>query len=1054
MIVTEFEIDQFRGRNSLRLLDLGNGLNVTLVSNNLDKAAMLSVVPYVLYGTVATDHPRWCDSMATDASLAIQCDHGVFRLDRLVDDPGEVLIRSPDGLAAEADYLETLVDGVGSRTFFSTFTLNARSLRRRLERNRRNVADQIERMAESLRDASPQVESVVPRVSLKPLREMDSCVSQLKRTIGSHAEHEREQARWLAELPTRDQLNTELKRIEHELTDAQSKEQRAIREVEETRLAMNFHQLRARLASVEKDLATLREAPTVGPLAQHSSPALNEIDDRLRRSRERLEQLHEQRREANEALIDDEHRVKIRRMFPRIEGVLLQEKFIATEEQSIEQLADTIRDLESRIETDRVAAETRAAELAADSERAAQSLGDIDRLGALVKEAKRRYYSSQRPEPQDSHDDISVPQPQPTRSNRPETQALADAELAVSQLRERMGVDRTLSDLMSNHDALQAQLRRIYGQHLPPLPMLMMLGIPFALGAAMILNGYYRHDPANLNLMGLGSLVLIVTSFIKLSTDNVNGDQLLQIRNQLNELSLEIEEAESFRDEFDREWPDTVRPWQDQLVHAERQLQSLRRNIDDGSTAVHDDATGEFEDYDESRPRENVDARLRQRRSSEARHRYRDATARWEALLASIGLATNLTPPQARLAVEQKVLEAQSASPLSSSALEFQLRQLRNDLERRRNGLAEILGQSRQIVQELGYSLKGLTSGEQMEILRETVQEHHETERDHQETGLRLQLLKDREERLQTYRHGLDHKRRELQRDIEKKSDVERAKQQVRRERERLLEQEREQLLHHIEASSSRETDDAVVSVLSELSDDQLQARINDLRNRQNDMQAVVVTLVDRRARVHERLKQIDELEKQTAHDAMWNDVVVTTRDLSKRWYAASREQHRQTKALAAQLKQAENYKYLELAAEHCSLLADYAVDLSFDDNGSMRFLSKTGKWQSLRRLNPHRLGQLFVGLWLAQIQEFADRGVKMPVIMDDALLLAPRHRTRLAALLRDFAARGHQLLLTTSRKKHADVFAALEVPIADLADRETVVARDEATVDEFGPSA
>lgn len=96
-------------------------------------------------------------------------------------------------------------------------------------------------------------------------------------------------------------------------------------------------------------------------------------------------------------------------------------------------------------------------------------------------------------------------------------------------------------------------------------------------------------------------------------------------------------------------------------------------------------------------------------------------------------------------------------------------------------------------------------------------------------------------------------------------------------------------------------------------------------------------------------------------------------------------------------------------------------------------------------RLRQHRLGQLYISLWLAGIQQYADRGVKLPVILDDVLSLAPRNATNLARLLRDFAARGHQLLLITSNKKHADVFAGLDVPIADLADRQTVTREEPA---------
>ena len=895
-------------------------------------------------------------------------------------------------------------------------------------------------MAEHLREASPQPENHVPRLSLKPLREMDTCVSQLKRTLGSHAEAEREQLRFFADLPSREQLDTELRRIEHELTDAHAKEQRAIREVEDTRLAMTFHQLRVRLNSIEKDLVALREAPTIRRDEKEPDAELLATDDKLRRCRERLEQIRVQQTEDRETIQGDERRAKIRRLFPRVEAVLLQEKFIATEEQSIEQLADTIRDLEARIETDRVEAESKAAELATESERAAQSLGDIDRLGAQFKEARRRYRLAQAPSNREPRAESTT-----TIKPRSEPKAILDAENTVRQLRERIGVERTLMDLIASRDELNEQLRRLYGQHLPPLPMLMMLGIPFALGAAMILSGYYRYDPANLQLMGLGTLMVILASMIKLGTDNVNGDQLFQIRNQLTEINHDLEDAEAFRSEFDREWSDTVRPWRDQLGYAERQLALLRGEVE--SSNQHDSVEDEYDD--DVRPKESTDARVRKRRIHEVRQRYLDASHRWEELLAEIGLPTNLTPPAARLAVEQKVIEAQSASHVQSSALEFQLRQLRNDLDRRRQGLAEIMGQSRQIVQDLGYSLNGTSSGEQMDILRETLHEYRETEQDYAELRNRLRDLESREERLLVYSRQLQSHRRALQQAFDKRIEAERTKQQVRAERAKLLERERDQLLQQIEAMSLRDSDDAAIMALSELSTEQLESRTSDLRNRQNDMQTIVVNLVDRRARVHERLKQIDDLEKLTAHNAMWNDVLATAQDLSHRWKSASREQQQQTKAIASQLRQSENYKYLELAAENCSLVCDYSVDLSFDEQGAFRVLNKSGKWQMLRRLNPHRLGQLYVSLWLARIQEFSDRGIKMPIVMDDTLSLVPRGRKRLAMLLRDFSARGHQLLLITSNQKSAEVFAELEVPIADLADRETVLTRDASGLDE-----
>ena len=1052
MIVTEFEIDHFRRRNSLRLLDLGNGLNVTLVGDNEDKTAMLSVVPYVLYGRVALDARAWVQPIDSDASLSVQTENGVFRIDRRVDDPDDLLIRSPDGLAADAGYIETLVDGVDPETFFETFTVNARYLRRQLDRRRRRVVEQTQQIAEYLRDASPQPDTVMPRVSLTPLHEMDSCVAELEQVIGSQAELQRDQSKLLAKLPNPEQLKAELKRIEEELTDAQAREQRAIRDVEDTRLAITFHQLRVRLTAIETDLGKLREAPTKLRSKEQSDARTSAIDARLRRCRVRLEQLQQLEQEAHETLADEERAERLRRLIPRIEAVLLQDDFIATEEQSIEQLADTISDLESRIESDRIRAESHAVELAADSERATQSLGDIDRLSAQVKDARRRYRMFRQRKTGLARQNTTQAQPAPMSPSTAsaESKAIRHAERTVKQLRERIGVEQRLTDLIAERDQLDEQLRRLYGQHLPPLPMLLMLAIPFALGAAMILNGYLRYDPANIQLIGLGGLVLVVTSLIKLSTDNVNGDQLFQIRNQLTGLNREIDQAKGFREAFDADWSDTIRPWPDQLEHAERQLELLR---DEHSGSVSRQPLGQrivSETKSTATKRVRPDSRIRRSRMLEARQRYRDALSRWKDLMADLELSSNLSPSQARLAVEQKILDAQSGSHLPSSALEFQLRQLRNDLERRRNGLAEMVRHSRQLVQELGYASKGTIVGEQMDILRETLQEYREAEQERAELDRHLDDLKSRAERLHRYARQLNQERKELQYQLDERVEAERTKQQLQAERVKFLQRERDQLLEEIESMSlDEEVDDATVAALSKLSSDQLEARLHDLQHQQQDSHAIVVDLVDRRARVHERLNQMDDLQQIVSRESGWDDVLATTHELSQRWTSASREQQQQTKTLAAHLRQTENYKYVDLAAEHGSGLAGYRLDFSFDHDGTLHVLGRSGKWCAVRRMNPHRLSQIYVSLWLARIQAFADQGVKMPVILDDALSLAPRSRKRLAMLLRDFAARGHQLLLITSRTRHADVFAGLEVPIADLADRETVVAREE----EFAPS-
>ncbi len=975
VIVTEFEIDQFRGRNPLRLLDLGNGLNVALVRNRADKTAMLSVVPYVLYGTDADAASPWVDAIGTDASIDVQTENGVFHIDRTIDEPEDVLIRSPDGMALEPSYLETLVDGVGPATFFRIFTLNARVLRRKLDRRHRSVISEIEQMATFLRDASPQPDTQPPQVSLEPLQQLDECVEQLTNAVSSQVDVQRSQLTALGELPNREQLTEEIARIEQELSDVQAKEQHARQESEETRLAIRFQEMRSRLAALEKDLSTLREAPTKRERSDSHAAAVTEIDEKLTRCRERLEQLREQKRAAEEELADNERAERIRRLIPRIQAVLLQEKFLAAEEQSIEQLADSIRDLESRLETDRLQAEAMAAEMALEAEKAAQSLGEIDRLASHLRETKRHYRLARNRkrvgEPETSPDIGAAPLKADRRAAEPrvpiqhgDTEEIRAADDRVKQLRERVHVDRRLEDLYGEREETDQQLRRLYSQQLPPLPVLMFLSLPFMIGAAMILSGFYNSDPTNWQRVGLGMLVLAVTALIKVSTDNVNGDELRVTRGQLAEVDREIEAALDFRNRFDDGWPDTVTPWREQLEIAKRDVETLRnqsgkRKRDRGTPAKPGSTA-------KTHLIINPRSKVLTRRAHEARRRHSDALARWREKLAELGLPTELSPSQARLAVEQKIIDAQSAANLPGSALEFQLRQLRNDLDRRRQGLAEMMSQSRQLVQELGYSLKGTTSGEQMEILRETMQEHQEEEQNRQELDATLRELTRREQKLQRYKRGLQGERRELMETREQKQNAERSKQQLRAERVRLLEREHDQLVLQIDELKLQDGDDAAAAALSALAADQLAARLRDLHSQQVSCQTEIVNLVDGRARCHERLKHIDELEELAKPATAWSDVLAVARDFSQRWHESSTQQKEQTETLAAQVRMAESYKYLHVAAENSSALANFAVDLSFDDHGNLRSLGKSGKWSAIRRLRRHRLAQLYIGLWLS----------------------------------------------------------------------------------------
>jgi hypothetical protein len=79
----------------------------------------------------------------------------------------------------------------------------------------------------------------------------------------------------------------------------------------------------------------------------------------------------------------------------------------------------------------------------------------------------------------------------------------------------------------------------------------------------------------------------------------------------------------------------------------------------------------------------------------------------------------------------------------------------------------------------------------------------------------------------------------------------------------------------------------------------------------------------------------------------------------------------------------------------------------------------------------------IFLSLRLALIAGYSRRGAKLPIILDDVLVNLDRVRMQqAAAVLRDFAASGHQLLLFTCHEHIKEAFEELKVEVRNLPTR------------------
>jgi uncharacterized protein YhaN len=116
--------------------------------------------------------------------------------------------------------------------------------------------------------------------------------------------------------------------------------------------------------------------------------------------------------------------------------------------------------------------------------------------------------------------------------------------------------------------------------------------------------------------------------------------------------------------------------------------------------------------------------------------------------------------------------------------------------------------------------------------------------------------------------------------------------------------------------------------------------------------------------------------------------------------------------------EQSSQPRILEIASEYLAQLTCGKYQSIWTRLGERRLFITEGEDNhfSVEQLSNGTREQLFLALRLALVSEFAERGIELPMILDDVLANFDQHRTEAAIqTLIEFAERGHQVLLFTS---------------------------------------
>jgi uncharacterized protein YhaN len=511
-------------------------------------------------------------------------------------------------------------------------------------------------------------------------------------------------------------------------------------------------------------------------------------------------------------------------------------------------------------------------------------------------------------------------------------------------------------------------------------------------------------------LLGLAGSGIAVGG--KVMLERSNARRLDGCQKQLGVLQLQVGQAKGDRDALDAQLPHGGGPIPSRLQAAEKELAVLE----------------ELTPLDTRRSAARQEAEAAARRLGEAKEELKAARRRWRQALAMIGLPDDLSSQQVRRLTEQgdRMVEMQR-----------RLAQCREDLLRRQREFDSLTARIVQLAADVGVPLAAAGPIEQLRQLAEAAarQESDVARRD---------AIRSQARRIRTARSKheeaisrLRHRRRELFLEAGAKDEQEFRQRALQCARGEVLRREREAMDREIEAAAqAAQCSQAVIR--QQLEGDQatpLEARRDELRQRLTALQQQLRERLEKRGRLNEQLAvlagdrqlavkhlELAVLDKRL-EDALhrWQVLAVTCRTLEV--IRTTYEKQRQPETLQ------EASGYLDRLTQ-----GRYPRVWTPLGEHALRVDDAEGHSLPVEVLSRGTREQLFLSLRLALASSYARRGAPLPLILDDVLVNFDAERAKAAAaVLRDFAAAGHQLLIFTCHEHIMKLFKSLRVPVSQL---------------------
>jgi uncharacterized protein YhaN len=1030
MKITDIKIDGFGVWHDLLLRGISPEVTVFYGPNEAGKSTLMQFLRSVLYGVSATRRKRYLPPLAGGRPggwLKVIGDDGPLTINRYADrgptDVGKVTVVTASGEEQGDHLLREALEQVDEATFNNIFAVGLREVQELGTLSDTAAAQWLYRLTSGL-----------DRISLYDVIHM--LAGTRERLLGA-ADQPSEIRKLTAH---REQLRGEFDELVakgrrwaqaavklRELADEVDRRQAAAKELNararRLEVAIGLKPLWLKREKVDGQLEQYRHLRPLEEGALESLDRLNQRVEEHERQRDILkgqrQQLHDETKRLgiNDVLVRNSH---------RLEALLEQQEWLGALERAAQELTDEVSELEARLasENERLSHEWTGAgklppritaelveQLAPQARAITATEQLLDSAGHELEQRRvgEHEFRSQIESAMTGGDKLGLPKD------------LEEAGDLVAGLRRRQQVEQRLEAARKQAVDLQQQGTEMVDDQVVPMGLFIWLLVTFVIGGLAV-GAWLLLPPSTLGNLGqyggwlaaVGIGASIFAWVFKYFVEDSAADRFDACHRQLETVLKQIEEAEAERKKLNKELPMVEGSAALRLEHAERHLAELERMLPV-----------------ESQRREAAqEITAAERRLKLAEEKHATAVAHWKAKLRAVGLPEEVSPDN---------LAAMAGQCERLSELEGRIDNRRDDLARRQREFEAVSQRIVALAGETGLRAEKATPRAQLDQLASEY-------RDQQQRVARRKELRQRARglRVEQLRHARASKSLARHRgSLFQKCGVTNEN-ELRQLAAKLVEAEqlrkkRAGITREIAAAIGKHGTEAdFAPLMAPEMIGRLEPDWEALTAQAESQDGELKTLLQQRGALVEQQRaqaadrslaakqlELDVVEAQIESAARsWRERATLSVMLER--IRQDYEQHRQPQTL----QEASGYLQQLTSGKYARIWTPLAHDILFVD---------TAEGQSLpvEVLSRGTREQLFVSLRLALVAAFARRGIHLPMILDDVFVNFDAGRTKIAAaVLRDFAKQGHQLIVFTCHEHLWRMFQEIKVDTRRLPSR------------------